>query len=131
MRTTIARLLLAAGLVLAASARAQDPAQLAKIPPRQRAAIQTAFMTEKLHLTPEEKPKVEAINEKYAEQMQPVLQGSMGMFERMRTVKKIEAAKDEELQAVLTPQQFQTYQGSKDELREGMKQRIESGGAPP
>jgi hypothetical protein len=126
-RTTIARVLFAAGLLLAMPSWAQDPEQVAKVPPKVRADIQTEFMTTKLQLTPDEKTKVEAINIKYAEQMQPVLAGDMGMFERMRAVKTVEGAKDGELQAVLTPQQYQTYLGSKDELKAKIKERALAG----
>lgn len=128
----ITRGLIAVMLLGATAVWGQDPQQVAKIPPPERAGIQTDFMVQKLHLTAEEKPKVEAINLKYAEQMQPVLQGSMGMFERMRTVKKIETAKDGELQAALTPEQYQAYLGSKDQLRDLIKQRaLAQTGATP
>jgi hypothetical protein len=105
------------------SAWGQDPEQIAKIPPKDRAEIQTKFMAEKMQLTPEERTKVEAINQKYADQMQPVLEGQMGPFARMREVKKLEEAKDGELKAVLTPAQYQTYEASKDEMKERIKQR--------
>jgi hypothetical protein len=127
MRTTLAGTMLAAALAFGAPAGAQDPAQVAKIPPHVRAEIQTDFMNQKLHLTPEEKTKIEAINVKYADQMQPVLQGSMGPLERMRAVRKIEEAKDGEVKAALTAEQYQAYLASKDELREKIKQRALSG----
>ena len=130
MRTTtnIARVLVAAGLLLATAAAAQNPEQIAKIPPEVRADIQTDFMVKKLKLTPEEKTKIGAINVKYAEQMQPVLTGQMGPLERMRAVKRLEEAKDGELQAALTPQQYQAYQASKDELKTKLEARAASGG---
>ena len=87
-------------------------------------------MAEKMELTPEERTKVEAINQKYADQMQPVLEGQMGLLARMGEVKKLEEAKDGELKAVLTPAQFQTYEASKDEMKERIEQRaLETSGA--
>ena len=121
--TSFAWALIATGLLLATPAWSQDPEQIAKVPPKVRADIQTDFMTKKLQLTPEEKTKIEAINVKYADQMQPVLTGDMGPFERMRAVKNLEASKDGELQAALTPEQYQTYLSSKDELKQKIKDR--------
>jgi hypothetical protein len=124
---TVRMVLIAVGLLMAVPAWPQDAAQVAKVPPRVRAEIQTKFMTEKLHLTPEEQTKIDAINVKYADQMQPVLEGSMGPLVRMREVKRVEAAKDGELKTTLTPDQYTAYQASKDELRERIKQRALAG----
>jgi hypothetical protein len=121
-------LLVAAGLLMTAPAWGQNAEQLAKVPPKVRAEIQTKFMAEKMQLTPEERTKVEAINQKYADQMQPVLEGQMGPLERMRAVKKLEEAKDGELKAVLTPAQFQTYEASKDEMKKRLEQRALNNG---
>jgi hypothetical protein len=41
----------------------------------------------------------------------------------MGEVRKLGEAKDGELKAVLTPAQFQTYEASKDEMKERIKQR--------
>ena len=120
---TVRMLLIAAGLLLAAPAWCQELEQIAKVPPHERAEIQTKFMAEKLELTAEERTKVEAINQKYADQMQPVLEGQLIPFERMREVKKLEEAKDGELKAVLTPSQYQTYEASKDEMKQRLEQR--------
>lgn len=124
-------LLAVALLLLAAPALAQDPAQLAKVPPRERATIQTTFLADALHLSDEQRAKVDAINLKYAEQMQPLLQGSTWTL--MREGKKVDEAKDADLRAVLTPEQFQTYLGVKDALRDRLKQRaaaVAAGGNP-
>jgi hypothetical protein len=123
MTTIITRGLIVTCLLLAAPGWAQDPEQIAKVPPQVRADIQTDFMTKKLQLTADEKTKIAAINLKYAEQMQPVLAGDMGPFERMRAVKNLEEAKDGELKGALTPQQYQTYLSSKDELKQKIKDR--------
>ena len=123
MTNTVRVLLVAAGLLLAAPAWCQGPAQIAKVPPQVRAEIQTKFMAEKMQLTAEERTKVEAINQKYADQMQPVLEGQMGLLALMGEVRKLGEAKDGELKAVLTPAQFQTYEASKDEMKERIKQR--------
>ena len=131
-RTNAVRVLtIATGLLLAVPALAQDAAQLAKVPPSVRAGIQTTAMTERLHLTPEERTQVEAINLKFANQMQPVLEGSGGPFARMREAKKLEEAKDNELKPVLSADQFKGYLAMKDELKERLKQRALEGAAKP
>lgn len=126
-RTSIARVVIAAGLFLATSAWGLDPEQIAKIPPAERAAIQTEFMAKKLSLTADEKTKISAVNVKYADQMQGVLTGQMGPLERMRDVKRLEEGKDAELQTMLTPAQYKTYQASKDELKKKMEERATAG----
>ncbi|MBM4265892.1 MAG: hypothetical protein FJ144_04660 [Deltaproteobacteria bacterium] len=121
----IAALSIAAALLLGTPAQSQDMEQMAKIPPPVRAKAQTAFLEKKLQLNPEQKSKVEAINLKYAEKMQPVLDGSAGgMFARMREGKKLEGEKDAELRGVLNPQQFQTYEASKDEMKQKVLQEL-------
>ena len=118
---SIAALSIAALLLAGSIALAEDMQELAKLPPPVRAAVQTKFMTEKLNLTPEQKPQVEKINLEFAEKMQPVLDGSAGgMFARMSEGKKLDAAKDAELQKVLNPQQYQGYIDGKDAMKEKM-----------
>ena len=128
---TVRALSIVVGLLMAAPALAQDAAQLAKVPPSVRAGVQTTFMTEKLHLTPEQRTKVEAINLKFANQMQPVLEGSSGPFARMREAKKLDTAKDGELHGVLSADQYKDYLAAKDELRERVKQKALENAAQP
>lgn len=125
-RTGIVAALSIVALVLAGSSVfAQEMQEVAKIPPPVRAAVQTKFMTEKLSLSPEQKTQVEAINLKYAEKMQPVLDGSAGgMFARMREGKALDEAKDAELQKVLNPEQYQGYLGAKDEMKQKMLAKV-------
>jgi hypothetical protein len=112
---------IAAAVLLVAPGWAQDPAQLAKVPPSVRAGIQTDFMAQKLQLSAEQRTQVEAINVKFANQMQPLLEGSTWTL--MREAKNVDAAKDGELRTVLTPQQFDTYAASKDQIKDLLKQK--------
>ena len=95
--------------------------------PQQRAEAQTSFMQSKLALTPEQTPQIAAINLKYATQMDPILKGSDGPLVKMREMKGIQEAKEGELRGVLTPDQFTQYQGMKEEMREKIEQKLESG----
>jgi len=113
--------IIAGALLLTAPAWSQGPAELAKVPPSVRAGIQTDIMAQKLQLSAEQRTKVEAINLKVANQMQPLLEGSTWTL--MREAKTVDEAKDGDLRAVLTPPQFETYLASKDQIKDLLKQK--------
>lgn len=135
--TCIRRLpvLLLVALATASSASAQElgPA-LMKSTPAERAKIQTLLMKEKLKLTEQQLPKVEAINLQTAEKLEPVIKGSEGPLAKMRAVREAEQAKESELQAILTPSQFQQFLAMREEMRQKLEQRLAekkgAGGAP-
>jgi Spy/CpxP family protein refolding chaperone len=116
---------------VAASAQSQIDA-IAKTSPEQRAVIRTGLMREKLALTAEQLPKVEAINLATAQKMQPLLESTDGPLSRMRNARANEAERDTALQQVLTPQQYQQWLAAKDEIRQKAEQKLlekrESGG---
>ncbi len=107
----------------AASAQGQIEA-IAKTSPEQRAKVQTGLMKEKLALTAEQLPKVEAINLATAQKMQPVLESTDGPMIRMRKAKSNEAERDMALQQVLTPQQYQQWLAAKDEIKQKAEQKL-------
>ena len=112
-------------LLLAFSSSAT--AQLDKLKattPGERAKAQTAMMKAKLDLTPEQAAKVGAINEKYAEQMEPVIKGEGRPLMQMRKAKEINQAKEGELKQVLSPQQFEKYLASREEMREKFEEKM-------
>jgi len=120
-RQWVSRMMVVAAVCMAAPVWSQDPAQIAQLTPSVRAALQTEVMVRKLSLSPEQRTQVEAINLKYANQMQPLLEGSKWTL--MRQAKTVDEAKDGELRAVLNPQQFDGYLAAKDEIRDKMKQK--------
>lgn len=105
-------------------AQGERMAELAKTPPPVRAKLQTALMKEKLGLTPEQLPKVEAINLDTATQMQPVLESSAAPLVRMRQARTIGQQKDTALAGVLTPSQQQQWLASKQELEQKLEQKL-------
>ena len=124
---------LVAALWLAGAASAQELQKLAGTTPAQRAAVQTEFMKTHLGLTETQQPKVAALNLKYAEQMQPILQGSDGPLMKMAAARRVDQAKDAELEGVLTPEQYQKYLAAKEELRQHLEQKLverRQGGTP-
>jgi len=93
--------------------------------PDERASAQTAMMKAKLDLTPEQLPQIAAINQKYAQKMEPIIKGSSGMLMKMSQMRGVNEEKEAELKQVLSPDQFQKYLASKDEMREQFEQKIE------
>ena len=105
-------------------ASAGDMAYLLNTTPAERAASQTRFMKAKLNLSPDVVAKVQAINEDYAEKIEPVLKGSsIGLF-KMHDIKAILDQKDDTLRSILTPEQFDAYVNAKDELKQAMQQDL-------
>ena len=114
--------------LVAGTAAAQDLDTLAKASPERRADVQTEFMTKRLNLSADQRTKVAAINLAYAQKAQPILTGSEGTLRKMHALRDLESKKNAELNAVLTPQQFQTLQSSMEELRKHLMQALS---APP
>ena len=108
------------GLLLIASAITAS-AQLDKLKnttPQERAKAQTIFMKSKLDLTEAQLPKVEALNLKYAEKLDPVIKGSAGPLVKMGKFRQANEDKEAELKGILSPDQFQKYLAAKQEMRE-------------
>ena len=94
--------------------------------PAERAAAQTMMMKEKLSLTDEQLPKVKAINEKHAEEMDPIIKGSGGMLMKMGSMRAVEDKKEAELKGVLSTDQFAQFQAMKSEMRDKLMERIKA-----
>ena len=76
-------------------------------------------------MTPQQTSAVSALNLKYAQQAQPIIQSSEGPFVKMRQLRGLDEAKEGELRGVLSPQQFEQYLASKEEMRQKFEQRLE------
>jgi hypothetical protein len=113
-------------LLLATRVGAEGLDDLKDTTPAERAAAQTTMMKEKLSLTDEQLPKVKAINEKYAEEMDPILKGSGGMLMKMGPMRAVEDKKEAELKGVLSSDQFAQFQAMKGELRDKLMERIKA-----
>jgi hypothetical protein len=112
-----------AALLLALPALAQQ-GRWASSTPEQRAQKQTELMKEKLALTAEQVPKVEAINLDAAQKGQAIFSGKESRAEKLKQAHEIQQAKETALKEVLTADQFSKYQAARDELKEQMKQRV-------
>jgi hypothetical protein len=129
LRASSLALVLAATAFVAAGASAQNLEKFKNSTPEQRATIQTEFMTAKIPLTPEQVPKVKAINLASAEKADPILKGDDGPLVKMRALKVLDEAKDSSLRAVLTPEQFVEYLALKEKIREELEAKLVGGGA--
>ena len=101
--------------------------RMAATTPQQRADRQTAQMKKQLSLTAEQEPTVAAINLKYAQRMQSVLETgernpNAARAQTMKQVREMTGSKDDELKAVLTNDQYKQYETFKDEQKGRMKE---------
>ena len=123
-RPTMVRAAVVVGLLIAASVRATDLDDLKSTTPAERAAAQTALMTSRLGLTEAQVPKIAALNQKYAERMEPLLKGSDAPATRRRAFRSLAQEKEAELKEILSPEQYHTFQDAKREMAEQLLSRI-------
>src|SRR5215470_7090860 len=76
----------------------------------------TEWMRINLSLTDEQLPTVRDINLKYAKKMDELKTSLLPKSEKMKVITDNDKAKDNELQDVLTNNQFQTYLSKKQEI---------------
>jgi hypothetical protein len=123
--TFIALLVAAMSLLIVVTAGAQNEMEkLKSSTPEERARLQTEMMKTKLSLTTDQTPKVAAINQKYAQRMEPIIKGQEGPLMRLRQMREVGQAKEAELKGVLSPEQFQKYLAEKQEMREKFEDKL-------
>ena len=123
-RRSVAGVMVFISLLVVRSAVAASLDELKNTTPEERATVQTAMMRTKLGLKEADVPKVAAINQKYAEKMNPIIKGTEGPLMKMREAKAIEQEKEAELKKVLSPDQFQKFLAMKEEMREQLAQKV-------
>lgn len=109
----------------------QATAQTAERTPltaEERAQKWTDWMKKELTLTAEQEPKIHAINLKYADQVDDIKAEEGDRRSKFKEVRATNKAKDEELKAVLTPEQFTKYTEKKQESRQKMRENRKRGG---
>jgi len=94
--------------------------------PEQRAQMQTNMMKTKLNLDSAQTLKVQGINLKYAQKLDPVLKSDGGRFAKLRQMKSIQGQKNKELKAVLSSDQYKQYQQLEAEMRDKLKDAAKS-----
>ena len=111
-------------VLVAWSAAATDLDALRDTTPAERAKAQTAMMQAKLGLTEAQVPTIAAINQKYAERMEPVIKGSSGSLAKALDARAIEKQKEGELEQALSAEQFRKFLASKDAMRAEFLDRV-------
>jgi len=99
--------------------------ELKNTTPAKRASLQTELMKSKLALTPEQTQAVADLNLKYANRMEPIIEGSSNSLSKMFQMRKINNEKETELKRILSSQQWETFDASRDEMRQDFEERIE------
>jgi excinuclease UvrABC ATPase subunit len=122
--------IMATGLAISNPVKAQDRKQqmaemIKNSTPEDRAKMQTQMMKTKLNLDSLTGLKVYDINLKAAQKMEPVLKGDSGKLAMFRQMKSIDADKDKEFKAVLSPAQYKAYEAAKEEMKEKMKEKMQ------
>jgi hypothetical protein len=92
--------------------------------PEERAKIQTEWMQKKLSLDSTVVPMVQAINLKYANKMQNLINSGDSRYSKLQKFKSLPNQKDKELKAVFTPDQYNLYLKRKEEMKDYLKQNI-------
>ena len=91
--------------------------------PEERAQLQTEMMTEALSLGEDQASRVADINAKYSEKMANIQAQEGSRRSKFQAARGLMEEKDAELEAVLTADQYATYQKKKAEMRVKMKEK--------
>lgn len=105
-----------------ANTKATRQEKLANTTPQQRAERQTKQMKQRLSLTADQETAVAAINLKYAQQAQSLIDGGERNRETLKQVREMMSSKDGELKKVLDKDQYNQYDAFRDDQRNQMKQ---------
>lgn len=93
--------------------------------PEERATALTEWMKTNLQLTPDQEGPVSAINLKYADLNEELRGSTKTRMQKLKTIKANDQGKDKELQGVLTPEQFKTYESKKEEIKKKFKEEAQ------
>jgi hypothetical protein len=100
--------------------------QLIDKPAQQRAAAQTQRMTTNLKLDSVQTIKVARINLRYAQRIDPVIQGNGSRISKLKAVRTMQKEKEAELKQVLSKEQFERFKEQQQALKDEIKERRKS-----
>lgn len=98
--------------------------ELKNTTPVERASLQTELMKSMLALTPEQTQPVADLNLKYANRMEPIIKGPSSSLTKMFEMRKTNNEKETELKRILSSQQWEKFDASRDEMRQQFEDRI-------
>ena len=106
-------------LVLSVNAQDKQPMN-----PQEKAQKLTDWMKTSLKLTDDQVAKVQPINLKYAQKMADTKNSTQDQKAKMDAMKADEEAKDAELKAVLTPEQYTSWEAKKADMKKEMMEKM-------
>ncbi len=109
----------------AAIAKAQPPADSA------RGRGPRVDMFKDLNLTKDQQDKVKAIQDKQRAEMETIRNSSLSREEQRTKMMDMRKKYNEEIEAILTPEQKEKYKAKQKEMQEQMQQRRRDGGGGP
>jgi hypothetical protein len=110
-------------LCLSTVTQAQEKAQAADSQ-RQESVDRLKSDVSRLSLTEEQKAPFLEITKKYAEKVKAVNANTdLSKIDRLKEVKTLRIAKDEEVKSLLTEEQFKTYQEIREERKEKRREK--------
>ena len=109
----------------AAIAKAQPPADSA------RGRGPRVDMFKDLNLTKDQQDKVKAIQDKQRTEMETIRNSSLSREEQRTKMMDMRKKYNDEIEAVLTPEQKEKYKAKQKEMQEQMQQRRRDGGGGP
>jgi len=80
----------------------------------------------KLNLSQEQQPKFEEITVKYGKQMMELKESNKGRLSKYKEFKSIRKNKNEEMEALLSEEQYGTYLMIQEEMQQKMKEKNKS-----
>ena len=110
-------------LIASLSARAQNYSNAS---PEERAAKLTEWMKMNLNLTDEQIPKIQEVNLKYANRMEALKNNDHVRSQKVKEAQSTSLAKDDELELILTDEQFNQYESKKEELKEEFREKMKA-----
>jgi hypothetical protein len=100
--------------------------QLMDKPAQERAAMQTQRMTTNLKLDSAQAGEVAQINLRYAQRMDPVMQGNGSRISKLKAVRAMQKEKEAELKQVLSKEQFERFKEQQQAMKDEIKERRKS-----
>nr|WP_295927707.1 hypothetical protein [uncultured Dyadobacter sp.] len=113
------------GLMLISHASSAQKLLMDK-PARERAEAQTQRMAASLGLDSVQTEKVGRINLRYAQKVDPVVQGNGNRMSKLKAVRTLQKEKEGELKQVLNQQQFEQFKQQQQAMKDEIKERRKS-----
>ena len=111
-------------IVFAGSTQAQSKMTEAQ---KEEARARYEAYQEKLALTDEQAPRIEEINLAFYEGLSELRNSDASRLSKYRKFKDLDSKRDKDMKAVLTDDQYETYQEFKKENREEFKSKRKNG----